>query len=1315
MAKHSCFSFREHFSFRSLNWFILAVWIFLFPIRENVSAIDLTRIPQSAVAFIMNSRSLLSTNPEADAQAISSLLSLHTSAASEEIFWAVLMRLDLELQKADGKTVKFTNKISSIVLEAGIQVLAKVGHQGHLRYLRELRSKCDELLLNDPSRVQTRGNYYLDRVVPLFRAAEIAIESRAPNAALETNLLIQNGAFLTPRSDALIFRPSSEGVDAQTVAASTDPLAEVRARIVAAGRRTLEDPTQGESGPFTPDELPSFENLQAYLESHVDGQPEIIERLMMKARVNKIFANKQVPGVVVVMGPGHLGGGTAVRAYVEALNGGDSRASKDHLYELPIADGDAAFGKIEGSEAGTQNSDSLSPFVRWLVKHSGGKYQIMPARGNSSPYVVENKEWKPGTVLPGYFSPRKAVISIENFELWSKANKDHFLLNAIGNGRFRINNPGSGIDSLELPIDIVIRTEDGADLLNVRHGDGSHVGQEQTYESMLFKWQESAPDKKELRSVLGEGINRLETTRGHERGTSPQLLDLFQDGDLLLLRPLSESNIEAIVHRRLDAFKAKFKELNSGLQLEVDATVHRFLLTNGRVATDFASGIDQDIQTYLEDPFLIWTAKAEEEFRQAKRVRISIECNGECELVLNVDGKTSRAPIAATRRGLIREMPKAELQRLLGLNGRISKSVFGVNHFSEELSDAMMVLRRAHFQMAGSHRASKARTFVLLGPSSVGKTELARTLATELYGSEAAALLLNFNQIHSVADLRRAILGTPDEVSEFAIAHKQTKGRLLLILDELVNDHTPPHILEALYDLFREPRLRMANGKVLDMSFVTLMPTGNIGADWYKDIPQNLRFEEQMAAMHAIYKKMTSSQSARRAYLESRLPGPLLTRLGEENIFFFSPLSYESIRRLSILKLNRALEALAPQPQSSGWKIQFASLRDYEAMIETIDRDGFKLSEQGASIDHFVNVNIREKLEALLMKNDVPVNSEVVLHFEERREPIENPGLVRFRAEIPSGQKFELTLNLEPRRPTPRQSRESQISTAAHEAAHFLGTLLFFRDYIKSEKVSIIRGVTEIGGRPLVYEGIHEASVTKSWDECRQTIIRRIAKLVMGGLAEVLITQRSQHNAGKSSDLEEATRLARLAVLKYGLSNLGWEAMTPNQDLDSYVASFSPEKLRRYEAEVQSLLEEGRKLGLQALVVNFDNILIPFARLLAEKGELGPEEIADFVASVKPKTKMEDGDRRRYSEVMGILEDSAPRPQEFDFLHHYMAELKVVPALISEVSNFKLADINQLLADRRREELQRVPLNREELPIVKEACLGTLAAIGKAA
>lgn len=164
-----------------------------------------------------------------------------------------------------------------------------------------------------------------------------------------------------------------------------------------------------------------------------------------------------------------------------------------------------------------------------------------------------------------------------------------------------------------------------------------------------------------------------------------------------------------------------------------------------------------------------------------------------------------------------------ERDKLLNLETLIHKRMINQTHAVEVVSDA---LRRARAGVRNENRP--IGTFLFLGPTGVGKTELSKALADVYFGGEDRMIRLDLNEYVRTEDVSRLIAdGADDPTSLTAQAMKQPFS--VVLLDEIEKAH--PQVLTTLLQLLDEGILRDINNREVSFRDAIVIATSNAGAD----------------------------------------------------------------------------------------------------------------------------------------------------------------------------------------------------------------------------------------------------------------------------------------------------------------------------------------------------------------------------------------------------------------------------------------------------------------------------------------------------
>jgi len=173
------------------------------------------------------------------------------------------------------------------------------------------------------------------------------------------------------------------------------------------------------------------------------------------------------------------------------------------------------------------------------------------------------------------------------------------------------------------------------------------------------------------------------------------------------------------------------------------------------------------------------------------------------------------------------KLTEAESKRLIQMEDELHKRVIGQEAAIEAVSKA---IRRSRAGIKDPKRP--AGSFVFLGPSGVGKTELARTLAEFLFGDEEAMVRIDMSEYMEKHAVSRLVGSPPgyvgyDEGGQLTEAVRR-KPYSVLLLDEIEKAH--PDVFNILLQILEDGRLTDSQGRTVDFRNAIIIMTSNIGA-----------------------------------------------------------------------------------------------------------------------------------------------------------------------------------------------------------------------------------------------------------------------------------------------------------------------------------------------------------------------------------------------------------------------------------------------------------------------------------------------------
>jgi ATP-dependent Clp protease ATP-binding subunit ClpC len=177
------------------------------------------------------------------------------------------------------------------------------------------------------------------------------------------------------------------------------------------------------------------------------------------------------------------------------------------------------------------------------------------------------------------------------------------------------------------------------------------------------------------------------------------------------------------------------------------------------------------------------------------------------------------------------QLQQEESERLLHMESEISKSIIGQREAIEVISKAV---RRARSGLKDPRRP--IGSFVFLGPTGVGKTELTKALARFLFGSEDALIQLDMSEFMERHNVSR-LVGSPPGYIGYDDAGQLTetirrRPYSIVVFDEIEKAHPETH--NMLLQIMEEGHLSDARGRKVDFRNTLIIMTSNIGADMIK-------------------------------------------------------------------------------------------------------------------------------------------------------------------------------------------------------------------------------------------------------------------------------------------------------------------------------------------------------------------------------------------------------------------------------------------------------------------------------------------------
>ncbi|MEU6082549.1 ATP-dependent Clp protease ATP-binding subunit [Streptomyces sp. NPDC047108] len=298
------------------------------------------------------------------------------------------------------------------------------------------------------------------------------------------------------------------------------------------------------------------------------------------------------------------------------------------------------------------------------------------------------------------------------------------------------------------------------------------------------------------------------------------------------------------------------------------------------------------------------------------------------------------ADIVSRQTGIpVSSLTQEEKQRLLGLEDHLHQRVIGQDEAVTAVADAVL---RSRAGLSSPDRP--VGSFLFLGPTGVGKTELARALAEALFGSEDRMVRLDMSEYQERHTVSRLVGAPPgyvghDDAGQFTEAVRRHPYSLLL-LDEIEKAH--PDVFNVLLQVLDDGRLTDSQGRTVDFTNTVIVMTSNLGSEAVSGRGATLGFGSGGDG--------EADEEARRERvlrpLREHFRPEFLNRIDE--IVIFRQLTDEQLRRITDMLLDETRRRLRAQdvtvdfsPEAVDWLAHRGYQPEYGArpLRRTIQRE----------------------------------------------------------------------------------------------------------------------------------------------------------------------------------------------------------------------------------------------------------------------------------------------------------------------------------------------------------------------------------------
>lgn len=373
--------------------------------------------------------------------------------------------------------------------------------------------------------------------------------------------------------------------------------------------------------------------------------------------------------------------------------------------------------------------------------------------------------------------------------------------------------------------------------------------------------------------------------------------------------------------------------------------------------------LKEELKKVQEDKENAVSADSIEDYQKAADLKVH-----ECKLLKNIREIEDRSKdveitfddiayvIEAWTKIPVQRLTEIETEKLLNLEDSIHKRVIGQHQAVESVSKA---IRR---NRAGFRKKKKPASFIFVGPTGVGKTELVRALAVELFESEEALIRLDMSEYmekHTVSKLIGAPPGYVGYDEGGQLTEKiRRRPYSVILMDEIEKAH--PDVFNMLLQILEDGRLTDSHGRVVNFENTVIIMTSNAGTSTHSN---GIGFGNNE------YKAL---ENRVKDVLKEIFRPEFLNRIDE--IVVFTELKREELRQIVDLMLREVIDEAAAKSMK---------LTVTDAAKEFILDKGYDVKYGARPLRRTVQKYIEDELTELYLKGRFSAGSEIIADVEE--------------------------------------------------------------------------------------------------------------------------------------------------------------------------------------------------------------------------------------------------------------------------------------------------------------------------------------------
>ncbi|MBM4306021.1 MAG: ATP-dependent chaperone ClpB [Deltaproteobacteria bacterium] len=304
----------------------------------------------------------------------------------------------------------------------------------------------------------------------------------------------------------------------------------------------------------------------------------------------------------------------------------------------------------------------------------------------------------------------------------------------------------------------------------------------------------------------------------------------------------------------------------------------------------------------------------------------------------------------------VSKMLEGEVEKLIHMEERLKQRVVGQEDAIVAVSNAV---RRARAGLQDPNRP--IGSFIFMGPTGVGKTELARALAEFLFDDEQAMVRVDMSEFmekHSVARL----IGAPPgyvgyEEGGFLTEAVRRRPYSIVLMDEIEKAH--PEVFNILLQILDDGRLTDGHGRTVDFKNTVVIMTSNIGSQWIVDLGEKDYEEMRRRVMEAV---------------KAQFKPEFLNRIDE--LVIFHSLGIEEIKAIVEIQVKKLEKRLLERR---------IALKVAEKAKEFLAKEGFDPAYGARPLKRVIQKEIQDKLAIRILEGKFKEGDTVTVDMDSKK------------------------------------------------------------------------------------------------------------------------------------------------------------------------------------------------------------------------------------------------------------------------------------------------------------------------------------------